>query len=137
MLDRIFTPGVVAAVVTLWAAGVATAGGTAVVAALRVGGASSLPYVAAAALLAVLAGGVLRRARWALVVSLALLATQVLGVVGSAWELATGVSETKRNELERLGVDPELGVALNLVYSLLAVAVFAWAMRRYAQSRVR
>ncbi len=45
------------------------------------------------------------------------------------------VSQVKQDELERLGLDPELGVAFNLAYSLVAFAVFAWAARRWARWR--
>ena len=135
LLDCVYAGPVRVAVATLWAIGVALAGGTAVVAAVRVDGAAALPYVVAATALAALLVGVMRRSRWALVVSLVLLAAQVFGVFGAAWELSTGVSEVKREELERLALDPELGVALNLVYSLVAFAVFVWAAWRWTRCR--
>lgn len=135
LLDCVYARGVRIAVAGLWGAGVALASATAAVAAVRVDAAAALPYIVASALLAALLVGVVRRARWALVVSLVLLAAQVLGVLGAGLELSTGVSDVKRDELERLGFDAELGVALNLAYSLLGFAVFIWAARRYADWR--
>jgi hypothetical protein len=56
-------------------------------------------------------------------------------VIGSAWELARGVHGSKARELRGLGVDPELGVALNLVYSAVASLVFAWLVTRWWAAR--
>ena len=134
-LDCVYAHGVRVAVAGLWAVGVALAGGTAAVAAVRVDTAAALPYVVASVLFAAFFVGVVRRARWALVGSLVLLAAQVFGAFGAGWELSTGVSRLKRNELERLGFDPELGVAFNLGYSVVAFAVFVWAARRWVHCR--
>jgi len=115
----------------LWLAGVALAGFTAPLAWRRTGVTSALPFIGAAAGLAVLTIGVLRCNRAALALSTAGLGAQILGVFGSAWELSRGVAGSKARELRGLGVDPELGVALNLVYSLVASAVFAWLVTRW------
>ena len=115
----------------LWLAGVVLAGGTAPRAWSRTGVVAALPFIAAAVGLAVLAWAVLRASRAALIVSTVLLGAQVLGVVGSAWQLRSGVHGSKADELHRLGIDPELGVALNLVYSAVATAVFAWVLTRW------
>lgn len=69
----------------------------------------------------------------ALIVSTVLLGAQVLGVIGSAWQLLSGVHGSKADELNRLGIDPELGVALNLVYSAVASAVFVWVLTRWVR----
>jgi ABC-type branched-subunit amino acid transport system permease subunit len=119
----------------LWLVGVALAGCTAPFAWRRTGVPSALPFIAAALGLAVGAVGVLRANRVALAVSTIGLGGQILGVIGSAWELAQGVHGSKARELRRLGVDPEVGVALNLVYSAVASAVFVWVVTRWWAGR--
>ena len=96
---------------------------------------AALPFLAVAVGLTVLAIAVLRAIRIALIVSTAGLGAQVLGVLGSAWELLNGVHGSKSTELRRLGIDPELGVALNLVYSAVASAVFVWVIARWRSDR--
>ena len=120
---------------SLWLVGVALAGFTAPLAWRRTGVASALPFIGAALGLAVLTIGVLRANRAALALSTAGLGAQILGVIGSAWELAQGVHGSKARELRHLGVDPELGVALNLVYSAAACLVFAWVVTRWRAGR--
>ena len=71
----------------------------------------------------------------ALIVSTVLLGAQVLGVFGSASELLMGVHGSKADELNRLGIDPELGVALNLVYSAVAAVIFVWVIFRWRSNR--
>ena len=119
----------------LWLTGVALAGFTAPLAWRRMGVASALPFIAAATGLAALTFGVLRANRAALALSTAGLGGQILGVIGSAWELVQGVAGSKARELRRLGVDPTFGVALNLVYSALAWIVFAWVVTRWWTGR--
>jgi ABC-type branched-subunit amino acid transport system permease subunit len=119
----------------LWLAGVALAGFTAPLAWRRTGVATALPFLGTAVGLAVLTIGVLRANGAALVVSTLGLGAQILGVIGSAWELAEGVNGSKARELRRLGVDPTLGVALNLVYSAVASLVFAWVVTRWWAGR--
>ena len=61
-------------------------------------------------------------------VTLVLLASQILGVVGAAVELARGEdSGVKARHLDDLGVDFRLAVLGNLAYSAAASAVFIWA----------
>jgi ABC-type branched-subunit amino acid transport system permease subunit len=122
-------------VASLWFVGVALAGFTAPLAWRRTGVASALPFIAAAAGLALFGVGVLRANRVALTISTAALGAQILGVIGSAWELAQGVHSSKARELRRLGVDPTLGVTLNLVYSAAASVVFAWVVTRWRAGR--
>lgn len=107
------------------------AGFTAPLAWRRTGAVAALPFIAAAVSLAVLAFAVLRANRVALIISTLLLGAQVLGVLGSAWQLLIGVQGSKADEVHRLGIDPELGVALNLVYSSVASAVFVWVLTRW------
>ena len=119
----------------LWLVGVALAGLTAPLAWRRTGVVAALPFVAAATGLAFLALAVLRANQVALTISTVLLGAQILGVLGSAWQLGSGVAGSKADELHRLGIDPELGVALNLVYSSVASAVFAWVLARWLATR--
>jgi ABC-type branched-subunit amino acid transport system permease subunit len=119
----------------LWLAGVALAGFTATRAWSRVGPTRALPYLAVVAGGIVLAAAVLRRNGVALAISTIGLGGQILGVIGSAWELAVGVHDFKARELRDLGFDPEFGVALNLLYSAVASAVFAWAVARWLAGR--
>ena len=110
--------------VALWLAGVLIAGGTAVDAWARLDALGALPYLAAAAGLAVGAVYTARRATWALLITLIAFGGQFAGVVGSAIQLAVGVDRWKAGELRALGVDPALGVAANLAYSAAAFVVF-------------
>jgi hypothetical protein len=130
-LQSVFYPPLRSTVAGLWLVGVALAGSTAPLAWRRTGVVAALPFLAAAVGLAVLALSVLRANGVALTVSTVLLGAQILGVLGSAWQLLSGVHGSKADELHRLGIDPELGVALNLVYSAVASAVFAWVLTRW------
>ncbi len=121
----------------LWLAGVGLAGFTAPRAWHRTGVVSALPFIAVVVGLLALAAAVLRGNRLALAISTAGLGAQILGVIGSAWELAQGVQGMKARELHDLGFDPELGVALNLLYSAVASAVFAWLVARWLAGRRR
>jgi hypothetical protein len=120
-LQSALHPPLRSTVAGLWLVGVALAGFTAPLAWRRTGVVAALPFVAAAAGLAVLALAVLRANRLALTVSTVLLGAQILG--------------SKADELHRLGIDPELGVALNLVYSAVASAVFVWVLTRWLAAR--
>jgi hypothetical protein len=113
----------------------ALAAATAPVAAVRLGALSALPFIAVAALATVLATSVARRVPTALVISTVLLGGQILAAVGAALELDVGVAASKADQLDRLGVDPRLGVAINLVFSLTGGAIFLWAMWRLARQR--
>ena len=85
----------------------------------------------------VLATAVWRGNRIALTISTIALGGQILGGLGSAWQLAQGVNGSKARELRDLGFDPEFGVALNLAYSAAASAVFAWVVARWLAGRRR
>ena len=114
------------AVVAVWLAGAAIAGAVAPLAAVRDGAGPGLVYVAVATALIVLAVHTARGRRWALRMSLVLLGLQLLGAIGSAWELEHGVAAAKAASLHRLGVDPTFGVALSLAYSAIAFTIFLW-----------
>jgi hypothetical protein len=124
-------------VASLWLVGVALTGFTAPRAWHRTGVVSALPFMAVTVALLVVAAAVMQGLRAALIVSTVALGGQILGVIGSAWELTQGVHGSKARELRDLGVDPELGVALNLVYSLVASAVFIWLVARWLAARRR
>jgi hypothetical protein len=124
-----------ATVAGLWLVGVAFAGFTAPLAWRRTGVAAALPFIAVTVGLSVLAVAVLRSNRVALTISTAGLGAQIFGVLGSAWELLNGVAGSKADELHRLGVDPEFGVTLNLIYSAVASAVFGWIVTRWLTAR--
>jgi hypothetical protein len=134
-LGSIFDRRLRVTVAGLWLVGVALAGFTAPRAWHRTGVASALPFLAVVAGGLVLAVAVGRGNRVALAISTGLLGAQILGVLGSAWQLAQGVGGSKARELRDLGFDPELGVTLNLVYSAVASAVFAWVVARWWVAR--
>jgi hypothetical protein len=55
---------------------------------------------------------------------------QLLGAIGSAWQLADGAADEKAADLKRLGVDPTYGLTLHLIYSAIAFSPFLWAWRQ-------
>ena len=128
MLYRVFSPAVRRATVALWLVGAVICAATALRAATHRGGPSASLFAAVAFGLVALAIATALAARWALLVSSVLLGAQLFGALGSGWELVRGVAGGKARELRELGVDPTLGVALNLVYSLVAFGVFVWAI---------
>lgn len=101
----------------------------------RTGVVAALPFIAVVVGLAGLALAVLRANRAALLTSTVLLGAQILGVIGSAWQLLDDVDGTKADELHRLGIDAELGLTLNLLYSAVASAVFGWIVTRWLSAR--
>jgi hypothetical protein len=91
-------------------------------------------FSAVAVVLAVGAVLVWRRVRWVVVLSLIVLAGQIAGVIGSGWELATGIARFKSEQLNALGFDPTTAVTINLIYSSVAFGLFCWfAIRLYAR----
>jgi hypothetical protein len=123
-------------VAALWLTGATISALTAVLGFVRVGPGTGAVFTAIAAGLVLLAAGVLRRNRLAVAASLVLLAAQLAGAIGSAWELATSIDEAKAGQLRDLGFDPTFGVVLNLLYSTVAFAVFAWFAVRWLRARV-
>jgi hypothetical protein len=93
-------------------------------------------YAVVAAGLTGLAAATYRTVRAAQTVSLVLLGSQVLGVVGAAWELGRAEDGgAKARHLEDLGIDFRLAVLGNLIYSAAASAVFVWAWRERRRDR--
>jgi hypothetical protein len=125
---RVLTPPIRRAAAALWIAGAAIAGVTALLAAAHESTASGLVFATVAIALLMLAIATARATRWALVVTMVLLGAQVFGALGSGWELLHGADGDKAQELRSLGIDPTFGIALNLVYSLLAFGLFVWAL---------
>jgi hypothetical protein len=108
-----------------WAVGgVVLAGGTAPVAAARLGIWAAAPYLLVAVAMATLAVGCCRAWRWALVVTGLALGAQLVDVVGASWAVAANPGGSKADELRQLGITPRLAFAVNLLYSSLAAALF-------------
>ena len=127
---RFLPPPLRRAAAALWLVGAAIAGMTAALAATHPKASSPVLFATVAILLVVLAIATARGALWALVVTSVLLGVQVFGALGSGWELMRGADGDKAEELRSLGIDPTFGIALNLVYSLVAFALFVWALGR-------
>jgi hypothetical protein len=114
----------------LWfaATGLAVFAGTAAL--LRTGAGRAAPFAAVAAGGIILGAATLAGRRWALAVTLLGAAGQPVAVAASAWELIDGIPAQRTGNLRAIGVDPTLGVTINLVYSLAASAVAGWALAR-------
>ncbi len=135
-LTAVFDRPMRKAVSALWFVGVGFATSAAVLTVMHPGLAPFAVFVVPAAALLLLAGGLLRSRMWAMGVSFVLLAGQIVGVVGTTFELVYGIDATKSAELRALGFDPRLGVAINLAFSIVGACVFAVALLR-ARRRVR
>jgi hypothetical protein len=116
------------AAAALWLAGAAIAGLTAVLAGSHDNASSPVIFAAVAVALVVLAISTVRGLPWALAVTSVLLGAQVAGALGSGWQLMHGPHGDKADELRSLGIDPTFGIVLNLVYTLVAGALFVWAL---------
>ena len=116
------------ALTALWVAGATLAAVTAVVALRRdadgVGG-----YVGAAVALALGALFTARGHRLITMIGLVGCAGQPLAVAATAWELTHRISDIQVEKLRALGVNPRVGVAINLVFSLCASVLAVWAFR--------
>jgi hypothetical protein len=112
----------------LWLAGAALAAFTGVLSLTHSLAGYAAIYAVVAAGLGALAVATYRALRAAETVTLVLLASQILGVVGASVELARGDdSGAKARHLQDLGLDFRLAVLGNLAYSAAASAVFIWA----------
>jgi hypothetical protein len=101
----------------------------------RVGVGSGLIYLVVGAVLVAAAIVVIRGYRWVLAGAAIVLGGQLAAVVGTAWELSTGIAELKVRELRGLGFDPTLGVTINLIYSTAAFVLFGWFVIRWWRDR--
>jgi hypothetical protein len=108
-----------------WAMGCTVlAGGTAPLAAARLGYVAAVPYVLVAAATATLAVGCHQARRWALAITAAALGAQVVDLIGATWAVIANPGGTKADDLRQLGINPRLGFAVNLLYSSLGAALF-------------
>ena len=116
------------ALVALWVSGATLAAVTAVVAIRRdAGGVAG--YTGAAVALALGALFTARGHRLITTIGLVACAGQPLAVAATAWELTHCISHIQVAKLQALGVNPTVGVAINLVFSLCASLLAAWAFR--------
>jgi len=128
MIGVVDDRGLRVALTSLWSAGALLAAVTAVVATQR--HASGVPgYIAATAALTILAVFTARRRRLFTTVGLTICALSPLGVIASAAELATGISRTQVDKLHALGVNPVVGVVVNLLFCACATALAIWRYR--------
>ncbi|WP_412538551.1 hypothetical protein R8Z50_22180 [Longispora sp. K20-0274] len=93
-----------------------------------------MAFLAAGVGLAMVAAGVVRGARWVLVLAVVGFGGQIWAVAGTLWELTHGIDAGKARELRLRGVDPTVGVAINLAYSAASV-LFGWFALRCYQAR--
>jgi hypothetical protein len=116
-------------------AGAMLAGMSAVLSVGRLGATAAVTFATVAVVCTVVAVAVLHAARWALWLIVVFSGGQIVAVIGTIWELATGVEAAKADQLRRLGFDPTAGVVINLVYSALAVVLFGCLAVRWWRAR--
>jgi hypothetical protein len=115
-------------VAALWWLGAGIAGTVTFLAATRLGATAAVPYAVVTIALLVLAAATRGRRRWAASASLLMLSLQLAGILGSAIELVQADGSAKAGTLRSLGVDPTVGILLNLTYSAIAFALFVGAV---------
>jgi len=126
------------ATTVLWSAGAGLAAVTGVVCLAHGLLLFGAVYGAVAVGLAVMAAATHRGNRTAETVSLVALGGQIVGAIGAGWELHRPHDETaKARHLRELGVNYRWALLCNLVYSLLASAVFVWALIGIRKRRSR
>jgi hypothetical protein len=135
MISTVFAVRLRVCAAVLCLCGTGLAGMSAALAFPRLGVGQGVAFTAVAVATAVLAVAVLAATRWALWVVLLGIAGQPIAVLGTVGELLAGVDAGKAAQLRRLGFDPTVGVAVNLVYSSLASAVFVWWLVRWLRLR--
>jgi hypothetical protein len=94
-------------------------------------------YTLVAAGLSLVAIGIARSARWIVALTLVVCAGQIAAVIGLVLELVYGIAPFKAAQLRQLGVNPTVGVGINLLYSTAAFGLFCWAARRWLRRRHR
>ncbi|WP_328400746.1 hypothetical protein [Nocardia sp. NBC_00403] len=92
-------------------------------------------FAVVAVVLMVAAAMVLRGGRWVSSAAVILLGGQWIAMAATIFELVHGIDWVKTQQLQRLGVDPTVGVTINLVFSSIAALLFAWFALRYAAIR--
>jgi hypothetical protein len=73
--------------------------------------------------------------RWAVVIAVVILGAQSIAVPARIWELVNGIDPVKTRQLRHLGIDPALGVTINVIYSAIGAGLFAWFAVRYVAAR--
>lgn len=116
-------------------AGVLLAAGTAGPAFTRLGAVQALAFLSVAVGGSGLAIAVLRGVRWVLASVAVALAGQVAAIVGTIWELTTGIAPSKAGMIRQLGIPPVAGLLVNLAYSGAAVILFCWLAQRWWRLR--
>ena len=114
------------ALTVLWASGALMAAVTSVLAARRAASGAG-GYAGAAVTLALLAFFTARGNGLVTTIGLGICALQPFAVAATAWELTHDISSTQVEKLDALGIDPRVGVAINLVFSACASVLAAWA----------
>lgn len=127
LIDRRLTVGIV--VMLFAGVGLAAAG---TIGAVTHGRATdAVVFVVVGIVISAVAMLVGRGVRWATVLCLVAFGGQCAAVSGSAWELTHTVAGFKADQLRAIGFDPVVAVAINLVYSALAFALFCWFVARW------
>lgn len=101
----------------------------------RVGVGQGVVFLVVALGLLALAIGLLRGVRWVIVIGLVASAAQLLGIIGSAWQLIDHIDPTKAEGQRRIGFDPVFAVTINLIYSTTAFVLFGWWLWRWWRAR--
>jgi hypothetical protein len=92
-------------------------------------------YTVVTAALSLIAVGVARSLRWVVAATLVVCAGQIAAIIGLLLELVYGVAPSKAAQLRRLGVNPTVGVGINLAYSTVAFGLFCWFTWRWLRRR--
>src|SRR3954454_16054876 len=114
----------------LWGAGACLAGMTAILSFTHHLD-QAIPYAVITVLLVLMAIYTARGQRVALMVGLAICALQPIAAIAAGWELLNGISKSQVHKLDDLGIDPTFGVALNVVFSVVASLLAVWAYREW------
>jgi hypothetical protein len=128
------------ATTALWSLGALLAAGTGVLSLVHTMWLFASVYGTVAVGLVLLAVATSRGSRPAHLVSLVGLGSQIAGALGAGWELhRPHLDSAKAGHLRDLGVSYRWAMFSNLVFSLLAGAVFIWALvgigNRHRQER--
>jgi hypothetical protein len=117
------------ALTSLWVVGTVLAAGAAVVTSLGHDAGGAGEYAVTAALLLALATATAHRSRIAIALGIVLCSLQPLAVVVTAWELTHRIPGAQATKIRALGIDPTVGVALNLLLAGWASLLAVWAYR--------
>ena len=92
-------------------------------------------FTIVALVLASAAAMLLRGHPWAILIAVITLGGQWVAVAATIWELIHGIALIKTRQLQHLGFNPTTGVIINLIYSSIGAALFAWFAVRYVTMR--